>query len=219
MMTLKNLIITVCSIVLFSGCVASSIPLSSKISDVTMNNIKTSSAKIVGYEYKSDIVDGLIKPCDKDCREQNNSHPGFLHTESATLDAMLKNYLSMKFQNVDNSSNPMVKVKLKKFWIEHYSNDSSGQRLLVALGGGETNMTVVANMDLTFEVSKDGNVTTKNIRVSDDDVHVVGVGTNTSTSNLNRGRDSLEFRVANAMNAANNKTIIMLNQFIESNQL
>ncbi len=207
------------SALLLSACVSSSIPTSSKMSDTIMMGIKTSPAKVAGYEYKSLVMDGVIKPCDKDTRDVQQSHPGYIHTESTTLDKMLRDYMGMKFSSVDSASQPKIQVTLKDFWLEQYSTDSTGKKWLVALGGGELNILVVANLDLIFEISNGGSTVNKIIRVSGDSAHVTGIGTGTSTSQVNRGSQSIEFRVADAMNAANNKAIIMLNQFIESNQL
>ena len=214
----KTLITIIGSTLLLSAC-ASSIPTTTKMSDAVMMGIKTSLTKIVGYEYKSNIQDGTIKPCAKDTRDVLGSHPGYMHTESTTLDKMLRDYLLMKFTSVDPVSDPEIKVTLKDFWLEQYSTDSAGKQWLVALGGGERNIMVVANLDLVYEISKGGTSVTKVVRVSGDSAHVAGIGTGTSTSNIHRGNQSIEFRVADAINAANNKAIIMLNQFIEANQL
>ncbi|MFH1235805.1 MAG: hypothetical protein V1685_02600 [Parcubacteria group bacterium] len=214
---LRKTITLIGSALLLSAC-ASSIPTTTKMSDAIMMGIKTSPAKAVGYEYKSNIQDGVIKPCNKDTRDVQGSHPGYMHTESTTLDKMIRDYMSMKFSSMDSVSDPKIKVTLKDFWLEQYSTDSKGRQWLVALGGGELNIMVVANLDLVYEISKGGASVTKAVRVSGDSAHAAGIGTGTSTSNIYRGNQSIEFRVADAMNAANNKAIAMLNQFIESNQ-
>jgi hypothetical protein len=215
---LKKHIIIIGLTVLLSAC-ASTIPTTTKMSDAVMMGIKTSSIKAVGYEYNSNIPDGIVKPCSKDTRDVQTNHPGYMHTESTTLDKMIKDYLSMKFNAVDQMSDPKIKVTLKNFWIEQYSPDSTAKQVFVALGGGEINVMVVANLDLVYEISKDGTPVTKSVRVSGDSAHVAGIGTGTSTSNIYRGYNSIEFRIADAINVVNNKAIAMLNQFIESNQL
>ncbi|MFZ3072260.1 MAG: hypothetical protein WA162_03345, partial [Thermodesulfobacteriota bacterium] len=86
-----------------------------------------------------------------------------------------------------------------------------------ALGGGEINMMVVAHLDLIFEISESGKEPKiKNVHVTADSSHVAGIGTSTTTSNIYRGKESIEYRVADAINAANNKAIAMINQFIET---
>lgn len=215
---LRNIITLIGLALLLSAC-ASSIPTTTKMSDAIMMGIKTSTTKAISYEYQSNIHDGVIKPCNKGTRDVQGSHPGYIHTESSTFDKMVRDYISMKFPNVGSVSDPKIKVTLKDFWLEQYSTDSTGKQWLVALGGGELNVMVVANLDLVYEISKNGIPVTKNIRVSGDNVHVAGVGTGTSTSNIYRGNQSIEFRVAEAMNAANNKAIAMLNHFIESTEL
>jgi hypothetical protein len=202
-----------------SGCASSGIPMTSKMSDAIMMGIKTSQTKSISYEFKSGVADGTIKPCNKDSREPMQGHPGYTHTETVILNKMIHEYLSMKFYTVDNVSDPKIKVILRDFWIEQYSPDSTGKLWLVALGGGELNVIVVANLKLTYEILRNGTSSTKTIQVSADTTHVSGIGTHTSTSNIYRGTDSIEFRIAEAINAANNKAIAMLSQFLESNQL
>ena len=212
------IIFLVGSILLLSAC-ASTIPMTTKMNDAIMMGIKTSQTKTIGYEYTSNVVDGTIKPCLKDTRDVQPGHPGYTHNESVTLDKMLRDYLSMKFNSVDNSSEPKIKVVLKDFWLEQYSPDSNAKKWLTALGGGELNVIIVANLDLVYEISKGGTSVTKAVRVSGDSTHVTGAGTGTSTSNVYRGKESIEFEVADAINTANNKALAMLNQFIESNQM
>jgi hypothetical protein len=217
---MKNWIIcSAGSALLISGCMASTIPSTSKMNDAVMMGIKTSPIKTVAYEYNSQVPDGLLKPCAKDSRDIKTSHQGYSHNQSVTLDKMVRDYVAMKFTGVDAASDTRVKVILKDFWLEEYSPDSGGKQFFAVMAGGEINMTVVANMDLTFEVEKAGVPASKVVRISADSSHVSGFGTRTSTSNVNRGSDSIQYRVADAINSANNKALIMLNQFLESNQI
>lgn len=203
---------------LLSAC-ASSIPMTTRMSDEMMSRIKTSPTQTVAFEYQSNVADGLIKPSHKDTRDIQSGHPGYMHTENASLERMLRDYLSMKFTSIDNSANIKVKVVLRDFWLEQYSPDSKAKQILVALGGGEINVIIVANLEIAYELTNGGSPVTKVVRVSVDSTHVAGVGTGTSTSYAYRGRDSIQFRVADAINAANNKAIVMLNLFLETNHL
>jgi len=184
-----------------------------------MMGIKIGPVRSVGFEYASDIEDGKIKPCAQGTRDVQAGHPGYIHTESSTLDKMLRDYLFIKFPSVDSVGRPKIRVVLKDFWLEQYSNDSTGSQVLAVLGGGEVNIIVVANLELLYEMSGDGPPVTRTVRVSGDSVHVAGIGTGTSTSNIHGGKESIEFRVADAMNNANNKAIVLFNQFLEANQL
>lgn len=220
---MKNLIITVLVVIAaFSmiGCVASTLPLTSNVNESIMMGIKTSKIKSVSYEYQSNVADGIIKPCAKDTRDIQSSHPGYSHNESTVLDKMIRDYCSMKFGSIEDTANIKIKVSLKDFWLEQYSPDSTGKKFLAVLGGGELNVVVTANLQLVYELSIDGNEPTRKIvKVVGDSTHVTGIGTGTSTSNLHRGRDSIEFRAAEAINAANSKALVMLNQLLESNEI
>ncbi len=207
-------------VALLTGCVSSiSIPTTTRMSDAIMMGINTSPKQTVAFYYASQIQNGMIKPCNRGTREVQSSHPGYTHNENASLERMLRDYVSMKFTNLDDSSDTKIKVTLRDFWLEQYSTDSAGKIWLAALGGGEINVMVVANLDLVYEIFRGGQPVTKVVLVSGDSAHVAGIGTGTSTSYIHRGRESIEFRVAEAMNVANNKAIAMLNHFLEANEL
>ncbi len=206
------------AVLLLSAC-SSSIPLNAQMSEAIIMNIKTSQTKALSYEYESKVSDGLIIPCNKGTRDELGGHPGYLHSESTTLDGLLSDYLSMKFTSLKNSADTKLKVTLKDFWLEQYSMDGAGKQFLVAFVGGETNVMVVANLVLVCQISKNGASVTKVIRVCGDSAHVAGIGTGTSSGNMHRRNRSIEFRAADAINAVNNKALAMLDQFMESNQL
>lgn len=207
--------IIIVSAAFISAC-ATAIPTSSRMSEAMMMGIKLGQVKTAAFEFSSAIQDGEIQPVGKDSREVPPMSPTYVHTENSTLDKMLKDYLSMKFSAVDAAAPAKVKVTLKDFWIEQYNTASAGKQFMVAMAGGEMNIAVVAHLTLVFEFSNGGEPITKNVLVESDSTHVQGVGTYTTTSSYHRGRESIEFRVAEAMNGANNKAIALLNQFIDS---
>ncbi|MDQ6996254.1 MAG: hypothetical protein Q9M82_02195 [Mariprofundus sp.] len=204
-------------VALLSAC-ASSVPSTSRLSDDIMMGIKASS-DVVDFQFNSNVMDGEIKPSAKGSREVQGSHPGYTHNESTSLNKMMGEFASMKFNSLSSDSNIKIKVLLNDFWIEQYSTDSTGQMWLAALGGGEIHIMIVAHLGIAFEIIKDGKVNRKKLHISSESIHVSGMGTGTSTSNIYRGSESIEFRVADAMNAVNNKAIIMLNHFLASNQM
>lgn len=200
---------------LLSAC-ATTIPTSSRMSDTMMMGIKQGPVKAIAFEYNSAIQDGEIQPVGKNSREVPSMSPIYVHTENSTLDKMLKDYMSMKFSVVNAAAPIRVKVMLKDFWIEQYNTESTGKQIMVGLAGGEMNIAIIAHLTLAFEFSNGGEPVTKNVLVESDSTHVQGIGTYTNTSLYHRGRESIEFRVAEAMNGANNKAIALLNQFLDS---
>ena len=193
--------------------------MSAQISDHVLIGIKNSQTKPISFEYASLIQDGIIHPCEKDSRIPLKGHPGYSHNESQILGQMLGNYISMKFTNIAPTSETIIKATLKDFWIEQFSYDSSGKQAVAALIGGETNIILVSNLQVEFEIFKQGQkLASKNIKFSADKSYVSGIGTRTSTSRIYKGQDSIDFRLAEAINSANNMVLVNLNQFLESNQ-
>lgn len=198
-----------------SGC-ATTIPMTSKISDAVLMGVKQSKINAIDYEYTTNVQDGEIRPSGKGTREIPPMSPTFLHTQSSTLDKMLKDYIGMKFSTVDPSAPTKIKVTLKDFWIEQYNTATAGKQFMTAMVGGEMNIAIVAHLNITIVYSANDAPIIKNLAIEADSTHVQGIGTYSATSAYHRGRDSMEFRVAEAINSANNKAIIMLNAFIDS---
>lgn len=197
-----------------TGC-ATSIPTTSSLSEAVIISTMPNSAKTFSYAFESAITNGMIKPCQKGTREIQKGHPGYMHSEPSTFERMLADYMTMKFVSAKPGEPKMV-IRLNDFWIEQYSTDSAGRQFLVAMGGGEINMMVEAHLDISFELP---NGEIRKVRVSGDSGHVSGIGTGTETSRVYRGRDSIEFRLAEAISSANNKAISALNSFIDSSSL
>lgn len=207
-------IIVVLIAIIFSGC-ATNLPMTSSLNDFVMMGIKVNSAENVSFQYESNIVDGLIKPFNKDKVKEISGHPGYNHTQSATFGRMMKEFLENKFANFSSNGTTNINATLKDFWIEEYSTDSGGKQILVALAGGEINMMCLAKVKVIISVKRNGEDLTKIITVTSEDTYISGVGTGTSTSNIYRGQGSIEHTHARNINKANNKVIMMLNNYFE----
>jgi len=207
--------ITVVSIAIFlSGC-ATNLPMTSTLNDFVMMGTKVNTSENVSFIYESNVVDGLIKPFDRDKVKEVAGHPGFNHTESSTLGRMLNEFMGNKFSNLSPNGETTIKAVLQDFWIEQYSTDSGGKQVLAVLAGGEINMICVAKVKVLLIVNRNGEELTKIITVTSEDTYVSGIGTGTSTSNIYRGKDSIEHTHARNLNKANNKVIMMINSYFE----
>ena len=199
---------------------AAPLPMTSRMSDAVLMGTRPSKTPAVAYAYESTVADGLLTPVGKDRAPVPAGHPGYVHTESATLDRMVREYLALKFTALDESAPTKIKVTLKDFWLEQYSPDSGGKQFAAAMFGGEINIIVTAVLELAIEVrAADGTTSTKLIRAAGDNTHVSGFGTGTESSRLYRGKQGIEYVVADAVNAANNRALALLNQFLEANSI
>ena len=218
----NGIICILVSVILLSGC-ASRVPLTTRMSDAVMVGVKPSRIKTVCYEYVSHVKDGEIPTCYKDDEGKRKTRELYEHNESTTLKKMINEYLAMKFKTLDRLSDPKIKVVLKDFWIEEYSPPKSLSRSLAdILLGGKRNNYLVANLDLEFELAKDGKTAKKAVHVSTEAANIERIRSileSPSKKDPDRDKTPEELRLAKVMNDANNKAIIMLNQFLESNQL
>jgi hypothetical protein len=210
--------LTAISIVLaaffISGC-ATNIPMTSTLNDFVMMGTKTNGSEKVSFSYESNVVDGLIKPFEKDKVKEVSGHPGFNHTESSTLGRILNEYMENKFSNLDPNGQTTVRLILKEFWLEQYSTDSNGKQFVAAMFGGETNIKCAAKVKAILIVNRNDKELIKNINITSEDFYVSGIGTGTSTSNIYRGKNSLAYTHANNINKANNKVVMMVNSYFE----
>jgi hypothetical protein len=200
--------------VFFLGC-ATSLPMTSSLNDFVIMGTNANTDLDVSFAYESDIVDGLVKPYERDKAKLVSGHAGFNHTQSSTLGRMINEYMQNKYSRIDPTSSTTVVARLSDFWIEQYSTDSGGKQMLAALAGGEINMMCVAKVKVRLTVEKEGEVFTKVIAATAEDVYVSGIGTGTETSNIYRGKNSIEHTHARNINSANNKVLMMINSYLE----
>jgi len=215
----KFQLILIAVFALFLVSCATNLPMTSSLNDFVMMGTKVNNSVSIEFVYESNIIDGLIKPFNKDKVTEIASHPGFNHTESSTLGRMLNEYFGNKFTRLNQGSDSKIKVVLKDFWIEQYSTDSQGMQLLAAFAGGEINIMCIAKVKVLLAVNKNGEEFTKVISTSSEDSYVQGIGTGTSTSNIYRGKNSVEHTHARNINKANNKIMMMINSYLEEIEL
>lgn len=222
------LLLLVLNAYLLSGCVSLSLPLTSNINDLVLMGVKTNNKETLTFEYTSKVQDGIIKPYSKDKEKLWSDHPGFNHTESGTLKKMTTEFLASKFPGIIETNSyteqvlkklPSLKISLEEFYIEQYCADSNGKQVMVALFGGETNIILVAKIKVFVSITRGDKEISKLITATSEERYVAGVGTGTSTSNIYRGSESIENTHAKNIGNANNKILMLLNNYLEENGL
>ncbi|OPY86507.1 MAG: hypothetical protein A4E71_01553 [Smithella sp. PtaU1.Bin162] len=196
------------------GCVQKAIPIKSQVSENIILFIKQTVLP-VAFEYSSAVIDGSITPYDKE-KKPMTGHPGYLHSENIVFSKMVNDYIKMKFSDIDSKAPDKIKINLSDFWLEFTYPHSGGYMTLAVLGGGEVTTIITAHIEIKTEILKDGKIYKKTFPISADDSHIQGYGTGTRTSYVHQGYESQEYKIASAINSANNKAIILLNQFIDS---
>lgn len=216
---MARLILCLASLSFVSGCIAT-VPLTVKLSEPLMVSVKPSKTKMVSYRYISYVKDTDFESDGKEPPEVRRRRHG--HAENTALNRMIQEYLKMKFEALDDKIDPQIKVFVRDFRLERSCRDSSGKKVFDLLLGGDRNVTLTAVLDLAFEISEGGTPVTKSVTVSSDVAqvdHVNGLLTPPSEKKCPPKEDNGDLIVSELMNAVNNKAIIRLNQFLESNQL
>lgn len=201
-------------LVVMAGCAPINLPMSSTLNDFLVMGIKPNSNIKVSLSFSSLIQDGATFPYDKDKKVPLSGHPGYNHTEATTLERMVRELIGNKFM-VEPTSDTNISITLKDFYLEQYSTDSTGQQVLVALGGGEINMILAVNVKVLLNVRYNGKEVSRVFNSRSEDQYVSGVGTGTSTSYIYRGKDSIESVHARNINSANNKVLMFINRQLE----
>ena len=201
---------------------ATTVPISTSLNDFTMMGIN-SSEKPVAFQVLNEINNqpgtevGVLKPYDKGKEKLLTSMPGYKLVPQNIFNTMFKEFMSNKYTNI-NSTNPKQKIDiiLKDFWIEYFTEQSSGSQVAVALIGGEVNYTIKIKANIVVKVDENGKNFQKNIISSAEDIFVYGVGTGTSSSNIYKGANSAEAIVGKVTNDVFNKVIMLSNKFLDN---
>lgn len=210
-------VFTLAAVILFpllSWNCASTISLTSNINDFVMMGIKTNTNAKVDFQYSSKVQDGEVKPYTKDKQEQV-SGTSYNLDEPSSFKNMISEYMSDKFPNINPNGSTKINVTLEDFYIEQYSEESTGKKVLTALFGGENNYILVAEVKVLVTVNHNGQESSKIITGISEDRYIQGVGTGTSTSNVYRGNNSIENVHASNINKANNKVLMLLNSYFQ----
>lgn len=201
-------------IALFIGGCATRLATTSSLNDFVVMGTKTNNVEKVSFQYASDIMDGLIKPFERDKIDEVPGHPGFKHLQSSTLSRMLKEFMGNKFSKLSPNGTTIIKATLKDFWIEQYLADSNSDVLWDALAGREVNLICIAKIKVLLTVNNNGEKLSKTISVSSEDTYISSKASGAS-SDVNTGKNSIENIHARNINKANNKVIIMMNSYFE----
>lgn len=196
--------------IILSGCASPlTLPLTSKLSDGLMMNTTNGTSKEVAITIKSYVRDGEITPYLKDKVELVPMHAGYLHLENIVLSKMIYDFLNIKFMEVNKSADTKIEVTIKEFWIEQYINDSTTEQVMAAFGGITNTIMISANIVAQFEATKGGEKYNKKIIVSGEATSIYEGGNGNEVAN----------KTASAISDANNKVLVMLNKFIDGNNL
>ena len=195
------------------GCWPTAIPMSSEMNAFLQMNIKPDPNQKIAFTFASKIIDGKIVPYQKDKAERKGTHYGYNHTENATLDRMIREYIELKYPSGPGEGTK-VEVALEDFWLEEYSPESGGKQTLKVLFGGEIQIIVKAVVVLQVQVTTGEKTQQRRIRVTAEETYVQGYGTNTSSSLIHKGQGAIQFKFALAINKANNKAMMMLDKFL-----
>ena len=214
----RSIVLAIGLSALVLGC-ASTLPMTANVNDYVMMGTDTNTLQTVAFEYESKISDGMIKPCEKDRGPEQGSQPGFIHTESKTLERMLHEFMANKFLKMSPDAETRIKVTLTDFWIEQYTTDSTGKAVMAAFFGGEVNSVCVAKVKVLVNVNRNGVDYSKVLVGSSEETHVAGYGTGTKTSYMYKGKDSIEHVHAKNINNANNKILMLMNRYFENMDL
>ena len=215
-----SIALTVGLVAFFFGCATTSdLPMKADIDDYVKLGTDTNVLQKVAFEYESKISDGIIKPCEKDKGPEQESHPGYFHTENTTLERMLNEYMRHKFFHMNPDAKTRIKVTLTDFWIEQYLTDSTGKVVESATLGDDVTSVCSAKVKVLVTINREGVDYSKMLVGSAEDTYVAGFGTEAQKSYRYKGKESVEHTHAKNINQANNKVLTLMNRYFENMDL
>ena len=216
----RSIALAVGLVAFFIGCATTSdLPMKADIDDYVLLGTDTNVLQKVAFEYESKISDGIIKPCEKDKGPEQGSHPGYLHTESTTLERMLNEYRTHKFFQMNPDAEIRIRVTLTDFWIEQYLTDSAGNVVKSASSGDEVTSVCSAKVKVLVTINRKGVDYSKILVGSAEETHVSGFGKEAQKSYRYKGQESVEHAHAKNINQANNKVLVLMNRYFENMDL
>lgn len=216
----RSLALAVSLVAFFFGCATTSdLPMKAEIDDYVVLGTDTNVLQKVAFEYESKISDGIIKPCEKGKGPEQESHPGYRHTESTTLERMLNEYMGRKFFHMNPDAKIRIKVTLADFWIEQYLTDSTGKVVESATSGGDVTNVCLAKVKVLVTINREGVDYSKVLVGSAEDTYVSGFGAEAQKSYRYKGKESVEHTHAKNINKANNEVLTLMNRYFENMDL
>jgi len=212
-MKMSRLIVVALTGGMLCGCWPTAIPMSSEMNAFLQMNIKPDPNRKIALTFASKIIDGKIVPYQKDKGEKKSIHYGYNHTENATLERMIREYIGLKYPS-GPGEDIKVEATLEDFWLEEYSPDTKGSQTRKVLFGGEVQMILKAVVVLQVQLAIGEKTQQRRIKVTAEETYVQGYGTYTSSSLIHKGQGGIQFKFASAINKANNKAMMMLDKLL-----
>lgn len=202
------------------GCAApKAVPIKSNLNDFVANGMRTNSKDTICYTFDTPVKDTVYVPFGKDKSENDLNKTGYVIHQKSSFQNMAKSFVESKFSNLSATSNNKVSIQLSDFYLELYSTSGKGAIATAALIGGEISYVYACYVKTKVTITKDGQEQSKIIIASSEQPFVQGIGTGTATSNIYQGENAPEFKLAKAIDDANNKAMMFIGKFLDEQQL
>lgn len=203
-------------VVLVIGCAAPTpVAIKSSLNDYVANGVRTNSKDTIEYTFSSDLKDTTYMPYGKDKTPSQDHYAGNIIPERSSFEKMSKNYIEAKFSHIQAPSTKKIEIKLDDFYFEQFNTNTGGQVAAAALVGGELTNVIRVYLKAKVTVTNDSATNSKVITSSAEENYIVGIGTGTSTSNIYKGENGPDFKLAKSVDEANNKAIMFIGKFLE----
>lgn len=202
--------------ILVVGCAAPTpVAIKSSLNDFVANGVRTNSKDTIEYSFSSDLKDTVYMPYGKDKTKSQDNFAGNIIPERSSFEKMSKNYFEVKFSNIQSPSPKKIAIKLDDFYFEQFNTNTGGQVAAAALVGGELTNVIRVYLKSKVTITNDSATNSKVISSSAEENYIVGIGTGTSTSNIYKGENGPDFKLAKAVDDANNKAIMFIGKYLE----
>lgn len=189
-----------------SGCAQTTIQPSTTANDLVVFGTETNNRDVVSWEFASELPpDAKVIPYERDYTALRSGHMGYLLQESAVLQRMTKEFMTNKFMNLQENAPNHIKVELKSFEIEEFSPDTAGMQILKSLGDSQQRVATGARLKVLVTVNAKGKSPQSKLIAASSQDEVIG--------------KRITEAHAETVNAVNNKYLMLLSKFLESQGL
>lgn len=214
-------IVLIAAAICFMGCAVNPpiVPVKSSLNDFVANSTRVNAKDTIGYRLTSKVRDTVVVPYGKNKSANITNGRGYSIPESSSFAAMSKSFLESRFSAIDSASRIKIDVSLEDFYCEMSTTKTAAQLTAVAFAGGEIPYLLSAFLKCRVTITRDGQAQSKIISTSSEEHFIQGIGTGTNTSSLHQGEGGAEYRLAKAIDDANNKAFVFINKYLEEQQL
>lgn len=204
---MKNfIVISLGLLCLMLAACSQNVPMRTSINEHVLTSMSTSSQRGVNFLYDSELTSNRIPLYRADHTLIQGAGSDYYCDQAGTLKSMLNQYLGNRFHEISSTATFKLEVTLVDFYVERQVMNSNFIRVLEVLvdEGSESQYMNKAVVEVMVKATGPDGVITKNLSAS---------------AEANATESTMVSSLSEVINQANNRILILLNNYLAENNL